>query len=63
MANSKIALELNVTVMAKQIKEFLVEHLALEIQNIYHLFEWSISLGYVHIQEAKLKPLKKNMSE
>ena len=49
-------LELNCAVLAKRIREFLVEQLDVEFSRVYHLLDSSTVLGYVHKEDAKLKP-------
>ena len=49
-------LELNGAVLAKRVKEFLVDQLDLEFSKVYHLVDSSTVLGYVHKADAKLKP-------
>ena len=49
-------LELNGAVLAKRIREFLVEQLDVEFSRVYHLVDSSTVLGYVHKEDAKLKP-------
>ena len=63
MSKSKIApknritiprLELNGAVLAKSLKEFLVEQLDVEFAHIYHLVDSSTVLGYPHKTDSKL---------
>ena len=67
MSKSKIApknvitiprLELNGAVLSKRLEEFLLAHLDLEFQNIYHLVDSSTVLGYIHKPDSKLKPFE-----
>ena len=67
MSKSKIApknrisiprLELQGAVMSKRLKEFVLEHLNLRFSNVYHLVDSSTVLGYVHKEDAKLKPFE-----
>ena len=67
MSKSKIApknritiprLELNGAVLAKRLKEFLVEQLDVEFAHIYHLVDSSTVLGYLHKIDSKLKPFE-----
>ena len=67
MSKSKIApknritvprLELNGALLAKRLREFLVEQLDMEFGNVYHLVDSSTVLGYVHKEDAKLKPFE-----
>ena len=65
MSKSKIApknrisiprLELNGAVLAKRLKEFLVMHMDVRFQKVYHLVDSSTVLGYIHKSDSKLKP-------
>ena len=65
MSKSKIApknritvprLELNGAVLAKRVREFLVDQLDMNFTKVYHLVDSSTVLGYVHKADAKLKP-------
>ena len=67
MSKSKIApknrlsiprLELQGAVLSKRLKEFLLEHLDLDFSNVRHLVDSSTVLGYVHKEDAKLKPFE-----
>ena len=49
-------LELNGPVLARRLKEFLVGQLDTEFANVYHLVDLSTVLGYLHKEDAKLKP-------
>jgi len=49
-------LELNGAVLAKRIREFLVDQMDVAFDRIYHLVDSSTVLGYVHKSDAKLKP-------
>ena len=71
MAQSKIApnncltiprLELNGAVLSKSLEDFLVMHLGMNFDNVYHLVDSSTVLGYLHKQDSKFKPLREFMS-
>ena len=51
-------LELNGAVLAKRLREFVVEQVDLEFERIYHLVDSSTVLGYLHKQDSKLKPFE-----
>ena len=51
-------LELNVALLAKRLREFLLDQLDMEFENVYHLVDSSTILGYVHREDAKLKPFE-----
>ena len=71
MAQSKISpnnrltiprLELNGVVLSQSLEDFLVTQLGMNFANVYHLVDSSTVLGYLHKQDAKLKPLREYMS-
>ena len=49
-------LELNGAVLAKRVREFLVDQMDVDFDRTYHLVDSSTVLGYVHKSDAKLKP-------
>ena len=49
-------LELNGAVLSKRLEDFISTDLDVEFGNIYHLVDSSTVLGYLHKQDAKLKP-------
>ena len=51
-------LELNGAVLSKRLSEFAQSHLDHKFGNVYHLVDSSTVLGYLHKQDAKLKPFE-----
>ena len=49
-------MELNGVVLAKRLREFILETLNLRFANIHHLVDSSTILGYLHKEDTKLKP-------
>merc|ERR1711994_934728 len=49
-------MELDGAVLAKRLREFLLQTLNLKFANVYRLVDSSTVLGYVHKEDAKLKP-------
>ena len=49
-------MELDRAVLAKRLREFVMETLNLRFANVYHLVDSSTVLGYLHKEDAKLKP-------
>ena len=51
-------LELNGAVLSKRLEEFIDSSLDHQFENVYHLVDSSTVLGYIHKQDAKLKPFE-----
>ena len=51
-------MELDGAILAKRLREFILETLNLRFANIYHLVDSSTVLGYLHKEDVKLKPYK-----
>ena len=49
-------MELESAVLAKILREFLLQTLRLKFTNMFHLVDSSTVLGYLHKEDAKLKP-------
>ena len=49
-------MELDGLVLAKRLREFILEILNPRFSNIYHLANLSTILGYLHKEDGKLKP-------
>ena len=48
-------MELNGAVLAKRLREFVVSHVNLEFEEIFHLVDSSTILGYLHKEDSRLK--------
>ena len=51
-------MELNGAVLSKRLEEFIDSSLDHQFENVYHLVDSSTVLGYIHKQDAKLKPFE-----